>query len=163
MKRRSLSSSSYFVLARRDQKGAGDSILIMTQRVNVKPIYSDAVKSGDWIYIILDGDMIHRTAHLQVRWLCRGKSMKHETYLDTFQLLNTIERSPEDDFIESPSPDTFAHVARNYITYRHRREPSLDLTDLTIIIAYFNSRSTPAQRSCSRQTKKNHAIPRQRF
>lgn len=47
------------------------------------------VKSGDWIYIILDG-VTHCTAHLQVRWLCRVKSMKHELIQpilpDTFQL-----------------------------------------------------------------------------
>lgn len=102
--------------------------------------------------------LLHCTAHLQVRWLCRVKSMKHEPYprsfSHTWHIPNVLNAAPaDDDFIV---PDTFACRKELYdhidtVASRLWIERISLLLRLKIY-GYFNSRFTPAQRSCSRQT-----------
>lgn len=113
MERRSLSSSSYYG----SQKGAGDSILIMSKSEGRIPIYSS------WRRPVNSGYTWHddpATPHIQVRRLCRVKSMKHAWNLpmelfpipDTFQLGLCFEHNRRFHIhwviIDSSSPDTFA-------------------------------------------------------
>jgi len=112
------------------------------------------------IYFNLDGYHHHsgtktRPPHLNI-YTCDHRVSGHCHPL----VLDTIERIPDDDFVGSfeSSPDTFA--CRKELYRIDCCESTMDLTDLSIycafkIYGYFNSRSTPAQRSFSRQTKKN--------